>query len=81
MFKSEYAESDGIPLCCCSDCGCEGCWEVSTKIHVGEKEVIWHDFAHSHQPYTYSGLEFHFERKAYDAQMRKLEEWAKQYEY
>lgn len=79
QLQSEYAATDGVPLNCCSDCGCEGCWEVSAKISVGDEEVKWYGFEHSHRPYTYGGLEFHFERHAYDAQMKKLEEWVKKY--
>lgn len=79
QLQSKSAAAYGAPLNCCVSCGCEGCWEVSTKIRAGEEEVVWYGFEHSHRPYTYGGLEFHFERRDYDAQMKKLEDWVKKY--
>lgn len=78
-LKSESAASYGVSLCCCSDCGDEGCWGVRAKVRENEDEVVWYGFEHEHRPYTYGGLEFHFERRAYDAQMEILEGWVKQY--
>lgn len=79
MLQSDYAATEGVPLNCCSSCGFEGCWEVNAKVSIGEEEVIWHDFEHSHRPYTYSGLTFHFKRKDYDTQIKRLENWVKKY--
>lgn len=81
QLKSEYASTYGASLCCCSDCGEAECWGVTAKVRKSDQEVVWHDFEHEHRPYTYGGLEFHFERQAHDAEIKKLEEWAKQYGY
>lgn len=80
-FQSHVRDPDGVLLCCCAQCACDGCNDVRAQIYMGSREVVWHHFKQSHVPYTYGGLELHFERHAYDAQIRKLEEWAKQYEY
>ncbi len=78
-LKSKSAASYGASLCCCSDCGDEGCWGVRAKVRESEDEVVWYGFEHEHRPYTYGGLEFHFERWAYDAQMKILEGWVNLY--
>ena len=79
-LKSESAASYGVSLCCCADCGDEGCWGVRAKVRESEDEIVWYGFEHEHRPYTYGGLEFHFECSAYDAQMKILEGWVKQYQ-
>ena len=81
QLKSEFASNYGASLCCCAECGDDGCWGVTTKVHESEQEVVWHDFEHEHRPYTYGGLEFHFERCAYDAEIKKLEKLAEQCEF
>lgn len=78
-LKSKSAASYGVYLCCCSSCGEEGCWGVLAKVRESDAEVVWYGFEHEHRPYTYGGLEFHFERHAYDEQMKILEGWANQY--
>ena len=81
QLESDYADSYGASVCCCAGCGEEGCWGIRVKVHKNEHEVVWHDFEHEHMSYTYGGLEFHFERNAYDAEIRKLQQWAKQYKH
>ena len=80
-LKSESAASYGVSLCCCSSCGDEGCWGVRAKVRESDEEVVWYGFEHEHRPYTYGGLEFHFERNAYYAQLKILEGWVKQYQH
>lgn len=80
-LKSESAASYGVSLCCCSGCGEEGCWGVRVKVRESEDEIVWYGFEHEHRPYTYGGLEFHFERNAYYAQLKILEEWVNQYQH
>lgn len=81
QLESDYADSYGASVCCCADCGEEGCWGIRVKVRKNEHEVVWHDFEHEHMSYTYGGLEFHFERHAYDAEIRKLQQWAKQHKH
>lgn len=50
---------------------------MRVKVRESEEEVVWHGFEHEHRRYTYGGLEFHFERSAYEAQVKKLEQWKK----
>lgn len=79
-LRKESADSYGASLCCCSVCGDEGCWGVRAKVRETDDEVVWHGFEHEHRQYTYGGLEFHFERSAYEAEIKKLEDWRRQYD-
>ena len=78
-LEDESAASYGASVCCCSDCGDEGCWGVRAKVKKCADEVIWHGFEHEHRPYTYGGLEFHFERQADEAQMKILKNWREEF--
>ena len=80
-LEPKQAVSYGISLSCCSVCGDEGCWGVRAEVRESVDEVVWYGFRHEHRPYTYGGLEFHFERNAYYAQLKILEEWVNQYQH
>ena len=74
-LTSEYAETYGASLNCCSDCACEGCWEVRVHISETDDEVIWHDFEHEHRHYPYN-WQFRFKKEEYEKQIKLLESWA-----
>lgn len=80
-LEPKQAVSDGIYLSCCSVCGDADCWGVRAEVRENDDEVVWYSFGHEHRPYTYGGLEFHFERNAYYAQLKILEGWVKQYQH
>lgn len=73
LINAEAAGAErpsGIPLVTCADCGEIHCWSVSAVVEREENCVIW-TLRHNHRDWDY-GLEFRFDRKAYDDEITKL---------
>lgn len=52
-------------------CEIEGCWDLVAKISLTDSAVIWSRIGQFHREYEHD-LEFVFERRQYEAQLRKI---------
>ncbi|MDO5445110.1 MAG: hypothetical protein Q4F31_05760 [Eubacteriales bacterium] len=66
--EGTYEKEVGAPLVCCKECGEIHCWSVYAVVERTGNSVVW-TLRHNHRNWDY-GLQFCFERKQYDSQIR-----------
>ena len=76
-MRDPYFENDDCLLLGCVECGIPECWSFSIKVREDEKYIYWYDFEHLYREWEY-GLIFRFEKRQYEAAMRKLHKFISQ---
>lgn len=77
MPYDPYFENEECLLLCCAECGIPECWSFSIQVKEDEEFIYWYDFEHLFRDLEY-GLSYRFEKKQYEAAMRKLRRFISQ---